>query len=180
MTTTNTTQNENQKSEYDIQAEIFVKKTGLEISKQYLGHYKRLEGAKSITSQWKITFTRKNKKPFVFEFSNSVIDSWGIKVDFKTRPLNQNDFKYVYVNRAIDENIMSNDIVQITKEPSDYSILACLQKYDVGTFEDFCGDFGYDTDSRKAEKIYFAVQKEYSELVRLFTEEELEELREIS
>lgn len=64
------------------------------------------------------------------------------------------------------------------KTPTAYDVLSCLQKYDVGTFEDFCDEFGYDTDSRKAEKIYFAVQKEVSEVMRLFGDV-LEDLREI-
>lgn len=53
-------------------------------------------------------------------------------------------------------------------EPDMYDILACLTKYDPGTFEDFCGNFGYDTDSRSAERTYKAVCKEYKAVERLF------------
>jgi len=63
--------------------------------------------------------------------------------------------------------------------PNAYDVLACLEKYDVGTFEEFCAEFGYDDDSRTAERIYLAVIKEYKELTRIFTEEQMEELREI-
>ena len=63
--------------------------------------------------------------------------------------------------------------------PNVYDVLACLQKYDVGTFEDFCYEFGYDEDSRTAERIYISVVKEYKELSRIFTEEQMEELCEI-
>jgi hypothetical protein len=38
------------------------------------------------------------------------------------------------------------------------------------TFEDFCSDMGYDTDSRKAEGIYRACQNTRAALVRLFGE----------
>ena len=34
-------------------------------------------------------------------------------------------------------------------------------------FEQFCGDFGYDTDSRKALKTYLAVQQEAADFRRL-------------
>lgn len=64
--------------------------------------------------------------------------------------------------------------------PTLYDVLACLQKYDVGSFEDFCNEFGYDTDSRKALKTYKAVVKEYNAMSRLFTSEELEILSEIN
>jgi hypothetical protein len=64
--------------------------------------------------------------------------------------------------------------------PDAYSVLACLQKYDPGTFENFCGDFGYDLDSRKAEKTYKAVVREWEKNERFFTNSELTELQEIS
>lgn len=63
-----------------------------------------------------------------------------------------------------------------SEEPNLYDVLTCLQKYDVGTFEDFCGDFGYDLDSRTAEKTYKAVVKEFEAMERLFSSEELEVL----
>lgn len=60
------------------------------------------------------------------------------------------------------------------KEPSLYEVLACLQKYPVGDFEEFCSLFGYDEDSREAERTFNAVHKEYEGLSSLFTTEELE------
>ena len=64
--------------------------------------------------------------------------------------------------------------------PTAYDVLSCLQKYDVGSFEDFCGDFGYDTDSKKAEKTYKAVCKEYESLCRLYSDDELQVMAEIN
>ena len=64
--------------------------------------------------------------------------------------------------------------------PRSYDLLTCLTKYDPGTFEDFCGDYGYDTDSRKAEKTYKAVKREWAKVSQFFTAEELDELREIN
>jgi len=48
-------------------------------------------------------------------------------------------------------------------EPSAGDVLSCLImdacSYENATdFEDFCRDFGYDTDSRKAERIYKALE----------------------
>lgn len=64
-------------------------------------------------------------------------------------------------------------------KPTTYDILACVEKYDPGTFEDFCSNMGYDTDSRRAEKTYKAVVKEWQNIRTLFTSEELEQLQEI-
>lgn len=69
-------------------------------------------------------------------------------------------------------------IVNGDYRPSMYDILACLQKNDVGSFEDFCGEFGYNEDSRNAEKTYKAVCKEFSAVNRLFGDI-LDEMQEI-
>lgn len=66
------------------------------------------------------------------------------------------------------------------KAPTPYDVLACLTKYDPGTFENFCSEYGYDADSRKAEKTYKAVCEEYTSLCTLFSSEEMEELQEIN
>lgn len=70
-------------------------------------------------------------------------------------------------------------IAEGSNEPDLYSVLTCLTKYDPNSFEDFCGDFSYDSDSRKSEKIYKAVCKEWQAVERLFGDI-LEELQEIA
>lgn len=74
-----------------------------------------------------------------------------------------------------------NDLARLKADavPNEYDVLACLEKYDPGTFEDFCSELGYNEDSRTAERIYIAVIKEYKDLIRIFTEEQMKELREI-
>ncbi|MCM1178677.1 MAG: hypothetical protein NC347_00335 [Clostridium sp.] len=64
------------------------------------------------------------------------------------------------------------------ESPTTYNILSCLQKSDPGTFRDFCLEFGYDYDSRKAEQTYHAVRKEWLNVKALFGDvlEELEEI----
>jgi hypothetical protein len=75
-------------------------------------------------------------------------------------------------------------IAEGSNEPTLYDVLTCLQKYDVGTFEDFCGMFGYNLDSilerKKAKTIYKAVVKEFNAMERLFDSEELEVLQMIN
>lgn len=65
-------------------------------------------------------------------------------------------------------------------KPSAYSVLACLDQLYADTFEEFCDEFGYDTDSRTAERTYSAMQEQDRRLRRLFTTEELEALQEIN
>lgn len=75
-------------------------------------------------------------------------------------------------------------IAEGTNEPTLYDVLACLQKYDVGSFVDFCREFGYSgydqytgRIDKQSLKIYNAVVKEYEGMQRLFNSEELELLQ---
>lgn len=67
--------------------------------------------------------------------------------------------------------------------PTPYDILACMEKYDVGTMNDFFDEFGYEihsaNDMFSFMNTYNAVVKEYRDLCRIFTEEQMEMLREI-
>ena len=65
-------------------------------------------------------------------------------------------------------------------KPSVYDVLSCLIKNEVGSFEDFCGNYGYDEDSRKAERIYKAVLEEWKNIKMLYSEEEINKLQEIN
>ena len=62
--------------------------------------------------------------------------------------------------------------------PTMYDILTCLTKYNPETFEDFCSEYGYNTDSINAQKTYKAVKREFNGVNRLFSDI-LEELQEI-
>ncbi len=68
------------------------------------------------------------------------------------------------------------------KRPNCYDILACVQKYPVGSFDDFIDEYGYTINSgedfRRVEKIYKAVCREYEKINRIFGDvmNELEEI----
>lgn len=68
---------------------------------------------------------------------------------------------------------------KLNKKPSECDILCCVEKYDPESFEDFCLNYGYDTNSITAEKIYKACVKQYNALCTLFSEKEMEMLRDI-
>lgn len=65
------------------------------------------------------------------------------------------------------------------KTPTPYNVLACLTKNNPGDFENFCGEFGYESDSRKAFKVYKGVKREWKNIERLFSDKEIERLQEI-
>jgi len=66
-------------------------------------------------------------------------------------------------------------------KPNAYDVLACLSgSTGIGSFEDFCGHFGYDDDSIRVEKIYKAVLNESENINKLWNSKELETLAEIN
>ena len=71
------------------------------------------------------------------------------------------------------------DAIKAEAKPTEYSILACMEKYGYDSFSDFCSEFGYSTDSISAREIFLACGEEYAGLRRIFTEEQMEQLREI-
>lgn len=71
-------------------------------------------------------------------------------------------------------------IADVGKKPSDYCILSGLTGYCAENFEDFCSEFGYDTDSRSAEKTFKDCLDQSKNLQMIFNDEELDELSEIN
>jgi hypothetical protein len=63
--------------------------------------------------------------------------------------------------------------------PTPYDVLSCLTKHNPHRFKDFCADYGYDTDSRKAYDAYKEVVKEWEKVSSFFSEAELKQLQEI-
>ena len=67
--------------------------------------------------------------------------------------------------------------------PTEYDILSCLTKYDVGSMDDFMHEFGYEIkctqDMTNFINTYNAVVKEYNDVRRCFTEEQIEAMCEI-
>ena len=67
--------------------------------------------------------------------------------------------------------------------PTKYDILACLQKYEVGSMDDFMQEFGYEIkctkDMTNFINTYNIVIEEYNNLCRIFTPEQMEMLREV-
>jgi hypothetical protein len=65
--------------------------------------------------------------------------------------------------------------------PSDYDVLACISsdQYCPDTFADFCSEYGYETDSRKALAMFRRCRYFAKRIRAFFTEAELTQLAEI-
>lgn len=123
-------------------------------------------------------------------------EKYGIKLSVIGQPRYKQTYSFTSQNATFKMQLRRNkkqytfdfhqSIANGEKIPTFYDVFACLTKYDVGDFDEFCGDFGYekyDEDSNKLHKnsmkIYNAVCREYKNVVRLFGDI-IEELQEIS
>lgn len=69
----------------------------------------------------------------------------------------------------------------LTREPDAKDVLDCLALDSAGyenarDFEDWCGEYGYDTDSRKAERTYKIIGTQSIKLKKFLGDELYEEL----
>lgn len=88
--------------------------------------------------------------------------------------LERNDKKMQYDFYASVKNTREN------KKPTNYDVMACLEWYELGTFQDFCFNFGYNEDSIKALNTYLKCQKQQEELFSIIPEKKIrEKIREI-
>lgn len=74
--------------------------------------------------------------------------------------------------------LFGQSIAAGSKVPTPYDVLSCLTKYDIGSYANFCSDFGYDIKNSKS--IYKAVLREWKNIELLFTAEQIELLQEIN
>ena len=171
-------------SKYDIQANEFLEKTNTEIKIVFKEYAKYFHTDKEPRDIYNITLIRGNRK-YTFTFGNSLHNS-GFYVQIGNikhmLPRDKTDSKYL--NYFIKNNINSNyiekkDKIHYPVPPSPYDILSCLEKYEYESFDDFCDEYAYDPDSRSAERIYNACREQYLQLCSLYSEEEMEMLRDI-
>lgn len=187
-------------TEYDKQAREFLEKTGTSFKAEFLKYDKYFYNDKEKRDIYNITLQR-GEREYKFTFGQSIAES-GFKTKdrqflklsvelrkkFETLRKENKSLGGQYVGwnsqfyALYGFCLTSNEIRESKafKYPKPYDVLACLTKYDSGTFENFCSEFGYEEDSRNAEKIYFAVCKEYENIQRLYNENEMDLLREIN
>lgn len=185
--------------DYEKQANQFLTETGVSFNVEFKKYDIHFEGDKEKRDIYKITLKRGNRT-FTFDFGQSLNNS-GLRVvnkntnkdsfvvntdDYMKLTKNGTDTKMLkhklnWNNRNIKIPYRIESFEKLIKPtpPTTYDVLACLQKYDVGTLENFCDDFGYDIDSMQANKIYKAVCIEFKNIQIIWADTEIEQLQEI-
>ena len=175
------------KTDYEKQATDFLEKTGCKMTITFKENRKYFPDDKEPRDVYEVLIERGNRK-WKFEFGNSLADSkfvavYGVREYQIPQTMrgksNQEITLYVKWNLDSGFGALSRDHIIKPKAPSEYSILACLTKYDPESFEDFCSEYGYDTDSKTADRVYAAVKEEWLNVCRIWVDSEIEELCEI-
>lgn len=126
-----------------------------------IGH-RHIGGKECPNRTWKVRIDR-NGKSISFEFHDSVASYMAEATRFPGQHRRDN-----FTGRI--ENVWQ-------WEDLAYSILCCVGSdglLEVSSYENFCLELGYDTDSRKALELYLACQEQSGKIHKLFTDEELE------
>lgn len=173
-------------STYEQQAQEFLDNTQTSFFAKYLKTGKHFDDDKEERDIYEIELKR-GKRLYKFNFGQSLNDSGFYytkgrqKIAIDRAYLDKPNLSALIKGK--DYNFLNNgksDIIHYPKSPTPYNVLACLTKSDPGTFEDFCSEFGYDTDSKRAERTYNAVREEWYNVSRLFTDKEIEAMQEIN
>ena len=178
-------------NDYEKQATDFCEKHNTTVTSVYTGHRKYFPDDTVERATFNVTIARAGEAPYTFDFGQALVNSYKATVGFTGEPGSYLvrdvpkwfDFSWLEkvgkdVRIKLRGKIRRVVLRQVTTPPTAYDILAGLTKNDPETFEDFCANYGYDEDSRKAEATYFTVQKEWANVRRLFADcmEELEEI----
>lgn len=168
--------------DYEKQANDFLFLVGVNFSAEFVEYGKHFQDDKEERDIYKITLSRNGRK-FIFKFGQSIAKSGAFIVkDILpkfTKVFNDKIAATEYAARITGNrfNVKPNPE---HKAPTAYDVLSCLTKSDPRTYDDFCSEYGYEKDSRKAFKTYKAVKREWKNVERLFSDEEIEQLQEIN
>jgi hypothetical protein len=132
-------------SEYEKQANDFLKRHGIKFKFTYIDFATYFEGDREQRNIYRLALTRKDSR-----------------IRYSTR-------------FGASIHMTQNRI-----DPTSYDLLTCITKNDPGSFEDFCSEYGYDTDSRSAMRTYHKVKRDWMKVEKFFSQDELNELDKIN
>jgi len=161
-------------NEYEQQAQDFLKKTNTKFSVRFLENGFHFTNDKEERDIYQVKL-EKNGREFVFNFGTSINDTQKRLREY----INNNGL----IQQRQEEDLKLWDCKVIKNQeikPTAYDILAGLTTYQPeDNIDDFAGAYGYYKPS-EAIRVFEAVNKEYNELCKLFSADEMEMLSEIN
>lgn len=168
------------KTEYTKQAEKFLQDAGATIKIDFQGRaINTIWKEKQLRNLYTVTITTP-RGAYTFNFWDSLHNTE--LTQMTAQEYAKNKLRKLWKDMSYSEKRKA--CVELAQEQKEarldcYDVLACLTKCEPGIFENFCSEYGYDEDSRTAERVYIAVQNEFANLKRIFDPEQLEAMQEI-
>lgn len=169
-------------TDYQAQAKQFLDNCNATMEIKFVG--------KEIPAHWKGETKPHNKYQFTITtpkgkytsyFWDSLYNTELSKMTVQRYAERKYKIRYDYLRYAEKvQAIKELDSLKAKAKPTEYDILACVEKYNYDSFSDFCAEYGYSTDGISARETFLACGEEYAGLRRIFTEEQMEKLREIN
>jgi hypothetical protein len=189
--------------QYEHQADEFLRLTNSKLEVKYLrtGLYFNETDKNQTRDIYEFTLSR-GERSYTSTFGASLNDTWTryskhVRQDDKRNNAEQT-FKAYYIQERptfsflgignatrswTAENKTMAQYGYHSEKPSAYSILAGMQSYAVGTFDDFISEYGYEIDSKKsyedAHTTYAAIVEQYNKLCSLYNDKELQAMSSI-
>lgn len=178
-------------SDYDKQARGFLDRFGLAFSAKYESHecppfctpqktgHKMLPCGGVHGGKYMVTIERANGQSFTFPFWNSYASEYGPGDDAyqrRTKAPGRRDtlFWEDHFSKA------GGSRRSLADPPKAYDVLSCISSDAVtDDFEEWCADYGYDVDSRKAYAQWESCRDFSYKILRFFTTDEITALQEI-
>lgn len=174
--------------DYQKQATDFLESAGITFECEFLRHGSMHWDTKGTTRDIYTLVLRRDRDYIGVEFGNSIVNSGfyytkgKMSVPIERKYLELPKDKIVSMIKRQDYDFLNNgksDVIHYPIAPTAYDLLASITKYNPGTFDDFCSEYGYSNDSISAEEAWQAVREEWSDVRSFFTKDELEQLQEI-
>lgn len=121
-----------------------------------------------VCDKWAVTFAGKGGNKQEFEYRTGI----GMRQCVARRSYEWSNYSSVQRKRWVKEN-------ERPVSPFAGAVLYCLLSDMLcanDTFEDWCGNLGYDTDSRKALQVYLSCQENGTKLRKVFNNDLLKQI----
>ena len=154
-----------QENEQEKAVDAILSKSGIEFSVFYMGEFTI---DKWKCDKWVVAFVRDGRKKQEFEYHTGI----GHRKCVAPYPYGLSTYSSGQRKRWVEEN-------KRPVSPFAGAVLYCLlldMSCANDTFEDWCGNLGYDTDSRKALQAYLSCQENGTNLRKVFNNDLLKQI----
>lgn len=170
--------------EHELAVDAILQAAGVEYSTRYLGEKPDALGGKHAMDEWRVTFKKSRPHEPAYAmgaYLGPIVEHFEYFTGLghrKENPITVRNLLRQGYKRHLHASRFADATTPIPPPAAGvlHSLIldssACDQ-----SFSDWCSEFGYDTDSRKALATYEACQQNADKLKKVFSREQIESIR---